>query len=201
MIINTNTQKLKDYRKIRLEQLLSDHNADCTAPCVDTCPANVDIQKYLRHAQAGNFEDALKVIKQSNPFPLVCGRVCPHPCEAECRRNLIDSPVAINYVKRFVADLDINELAPYVPKLKPSTGKKIAIIGAGPSGLTAAYYSAINGYDVTIFERQPHAGGMMRYGIPEYRLPKATLDKEITLIKNLGVKIITGKAVGTHIML
>jgi len=201
MIINTNTQKLKDYRKIRLEQLLSDHNADCIAPCVNTCPANVDIQMYLRHAQAGNFMDALKVIKQSNPFPLVCGRVCPHPCEAECRRNLIDSPVAINYVKRFVADLDINGQTPYVPKVKPSTGKKIAIIGAGPSGLTAAYYSAINGHDVTLFERQPHAGGMMRYGIPEYRLPKATLDKEITLIRNLGVKIITGKAVGTHIML
>lgn len=201
MVINTNSQKLKDYRKIRLEQLLSDHNADCVAPCVNTCPANVDIQKYLRHAQAGNFADALKVIKETNPFPVVCGRVCPHPCEAECRRNLIDTPVAINYVKRFVADLDIDNLIPFTPKVKPSTGKKIAIIGAGPSGLSAAYYSAINGHDVTIFERQPHAGGMMRYGIPEYRLPKATLDKEITLIRNLGVKIITGKSVGTHIML
>ena len=201
MVITTNSQKLKDYRKIRLEQLLSDHNADCVAPCVNTCPANVDIQKYLRHAQAGNFTDALKTIKETNPFPVVCGRVCPHPCEAECRRNLIDTPVAINYVKRFVADLDIDSLAPFAPKMKPASGKKIAIIGAGPSGLSAAYYSAINGHDVTIFERQPHAGGMMRYGIPEYRLPKATLDKEITLIRNLGVKIITGKAVGTHIML
>jgi formate dehydrogenase major subunit len=201
MVIVTNSQKLEDYRKIRLTQLLSDHNADCVAPCVMTCPANVDIQKYLRHAQSGNFAEALRVIKETNPFPVVCGRVCPHPCEAECRRNLIDSPVAINYVKRFVADFDIDSQKPYVPKVKATTGKKIAIIGAGPSGLTAAYYSAINGHDVTVFERQPHAGGMMRYGIPEYRLPKETLDKEITLIRNIGVKIITGKAVGTHIML
>ena len=201
MVITTNSEKLHDYRKIRLEQLLSDHNADCVAPCLTTCPANVDIQKYLRHTQTGNFSEALQVIKETNPFPIVCGRVCPHPCEAQCRRNLVDSPVAINYVKRFLADLDIDSGNPWMPKLMPPTGKRIAIIGAGPSGLTAAYYSAINGHDVTIFERQPQAGGMMRYGIPEYRLPKATLDKEITLIRNMGVKLITGKAIGKHILL
>ncbi|KAF1085289.1 Iron hydrogenase 1 [Sporotomaculum syntrophicum] len=201
MIIRTNSDHLKNYRKVRLAQLLSDHNADCVAPCVSTCPNNVDIQKYLRHIQAGNFTEALQVIKETNPFPVVCGRVCPHPCEAACRRNLVDAPVAINYVKRFVADLDLGSPKPWSPKVKPASGKKIAIIGAGPSGLTAAYYSAINGHDVTVFERQPHAGGMMRYGIPEYRLPKATLDKEIELIRNLGVRIVTGKAVGTHVML
>ena len=201
MVILTNTTKLQEYRKIRLEQMLSDHNADCVAPCVMTCPANIDIQAYLRHARIGNFEEALKVIKNRNPFPVVCGRVCPHPCEAQCRRNLVDSPVAINYVKRFVADYDMNSENPWLPEKKQSTGKKIAIIGAGPSGLSAAYYSAINGHDVTVFERQPHAGGMMRYGIPEYRLPKATLDKEIDTMKNLGVKIMTGKALGTHIRL
>lgn len=201
MVITTNSENLRNYRKIRLEQMLSDHNADCVAPCVITCPDNVDIQKYLRHAQAGNFAEALQTIKETNPFPVVCGRVCPHPCEAECRRGLVDEPVAINYIKRFVADLDIDSQRPWVPKVKPATGKKIAIIGAGPSGLTAAYYSAINGHDITIFERQPHAGGMMRYGIPEYRLPKATLDKEIELIRNLGVKIVTNKSIGTHITL
>ncbi len=201
MVIFTNTQKLQNYRKIRLEQMLSDHNADCVAPCVMTCPANIDIQAYLRHARIGNFEEALKVIKNRNPFPVVCGRVCPHPCEAQCRRNLVDSPVAINYVKRFVADLDMNNETPWLPEKKSSTGKRIAIVGAGPSGLSAAYYSAINGHDVTVFERQPHAGGMMRYGIPEYRLPKATLDKEIDTMKELGVKIMTGKALGTHIHL
>lgn len=201
MVITTNSPELREYRKIRLEQLLSDHNADCVAPCVNTCPNNVDIQKYLRHAQAGNFTEALQVIKETNPFPVVCGRVCPHPCEAECRRNLIDEPVAINYVKRFVADLDIESEEPWRPPMKSASGKKIAIVGSGPSGLACAYYSAINGHDVTVFESQPQAGGMMRYGIPEYRLPKATLDKEIQLILDLGVKLRTGKTVGTHVML
>lgn len=201
MIICTNSPKLENYRKVRLEQLLSDHNADCVAPCVMTCPANVDIQSYLRQVGNGNYEVAVQVIKDSNPFPVVCGRVCPHPCEAQCRRNLVDKPVAINNVKRFAADWDMAQEQPWIPEKKPATGKKIAIVGAGPSGLSAAYYSAINGHDVTVFERQPHAGGMMRYGIPEYRLPKATLDKEIDIMKKLGVKIMTGKALGTHILL
>ncbi len=201
MVICTNSAGLNNYRKIRLEQLLSDHNADCVAPCVTTCPANVDIQRYIRHVSYGNFEEALRVIKQSNPFPSVCGRVCPHPCEAKCRRNLVDAPVAINNIKRFVADWDMARDTQWIPKKKAPTGKRIAVVGAGPSGLTAAYYSAINGHDVTVFERQPQAGGMMRYGIPEYRLPKATLDKEIKIIEKLGVKIMTEKSLGTHIML
>jgi len=201
MNITTNSQKLESYRKIRLEQILSDHNADCVAPCVMTCPANVDIQLYLQHVANGNFEAALQTIKDNNPFPVVCGRVCPHPCEAQCRRGLVDSPVGINHVKRFVADLDVAREQPWSPAKKAKSGKKIAIIGAGPSGLSAAYYSAIQGHDVTVFERQPHAGGMMRYGIPEYRLPKAILDKEIDIIEGLGVKIMTGKALGTHIRL
>ena len=201
MVIRTNSPKLENYRKIRLEQILSDHNADCVAPCVMTCPANIDIQAYLRHTGNGNFETALRVIKDNNPFPSVCGRVCPHPCEAQCRRNLVDSPVAINNVKRFVADWDLSRPKPWIPQKGHATGKKIAIVGAGPSGLSAAYYSAINGHDVTVFERQPQAGGMMRYGIPEYRLPKAILDREIEIIKSLGVKIMTGKALGTHVQL
>lgn len=201
MVICTNSPKLEHYRKIRLEQILADHNADCVAPCVMTCPANIDIQAYLRHAGNGNFESAVRVIKQNNPFPIVCGRVCPHPCESQCRRNLIDSPVAINHVKRFIADWDIAREQPWAPRKKDATGKRIAVVGAGPSGLSAAYYSAINGHDVTVFERQHYAGGMMRYGIPEYRLPKDTLDKEINLIKNLGVKIMTKKTLGTHIHL
>jgi formate dehydrogenase major subunit len=201
MVIRTNSPKLEQYRKIRLEQILSDHNADCVAPCVMKCPANIDIQAYLRQAGNGNFETALRIIKEKNPFPLVCGRVCPHPCESECRRQLVDSPVAINYVKRFLADWDITQEQPYLPSKKQSSGKKIAIVGAGPSGLTCAYYSALNGHDVTVFERHSYAGGMMRYGIPEYRLPKVTLDKEIDLIRKLGVKIMTKKTLGTHILL
>jgi len=201
MKIVTKNDRLEAYRKIRLEQLLSDHNADCVAPCVTTCPANIDIQTYLRQVGNGNFEAALRVIKDRNPFPSACGRVCPHPCEAACRRNLVDSPVAINNVKRFIADWDRARSAPWLPRKNSDTGQKIAIVGAGPSGLSAAYYSAVNGHDVTVFERQNHAGGMMRYGIPEYRLPKAVLDREIDIMRSLGVKIITGKSLGTHIRL
>jgi formate dehydrogenase major subunit len=201
MSIVTKNERLEAYRKIRLEQLLSDHNADCVAPCVTTCPANIDIQTYLHQVSNGNYEAALRVIKDRNPFPSACGRVCPHPCESKCRRNLIDSPVAINHVKRFIADWDMARDDQWLPRVNETTHKKVAIVGAGPSGLAAAYYSAINGHDVTVFERQNHAGGMMRYGIPEYRLPKETLDNEINIIKKLGVKIKTGKSLGTHIRL
>jgi formate dehydrogenase major subunit len=201
MVMNTKTAKLEAYRKIRLEQLLSDHNADCVAPCVTTCPANIDIQSYLRQVGNGNYQAALRIIKDRNPFPSACGRVCPHPCESKCRRNLVDSPVAINHVKRFVADRDMEGGEPWLPpKAKPS-GKRVAVVGAGPSGLSAAYYLSIAGHEVTVFERQSKAGGMMRYGIPEYRLPKATLDAEIDVIRGLGVNILTGKALGTHIRL
>lgn len=201
MVIATRSQKLDAYRKVRLEQLLSDHNADCVAPCVMTCPANIDIQTYLKQVGNGNYEAAVRVIKDRNPFPSVCGRVCPHPCEAQCRRNLVDSAVAINHVKRFASDWDMARPEPWLPRKNAATGKRIAIVGSGPSGLSAAYYSALHGHTVTVFERQPEAGGMMRYGIPEYRLPKATLDKEIDLIRKLGVNIQTNKALGTHIRL
>ena len=201
MVIQTHNAKLESYRKVRLEQILSDHNADCVAPCVQTCPANIDVQRYLRFAGNGNYENALRVIKDRNPFPVVCGRVCPHPCEAQCRRGMVDTPVAINHVKRFLADWDMANEKPWLPEKKPATGKRIAVVGAGPAGLSGAYYSAINGHEVTVFERQPLAGGMMRYGIPEYRLPKATLDQEIDIIKKLGVQINTGKAIGTQLRL
>ncbi len=146
MVITTHSPRLEDYRKVRLEQLLCDHNADCVAPCVQTCPANIDIQTYLKHVADGNYAAALRVIKDRNPFPSACGRVCPHPCEAECRRNLVEDPVNINHVKRFVADWDRAQETPWMPHLAESTGKRIAIVGAGPSGLSAAYYAAINGH-------------------------------------------------------
>jgi formate dehydrogenase major subunit len=201
MEILINSPKVEDYRRVRLEQILSQHNADCVAPCVSECPAHIDIQTYLRQVVNGNFRGALRVIKDKNPFPITCGRVCPHPCEAKCRRGLVDSSIAINYVKRFVADIDISSENPYVHKVKEPTGKRIAIIGAGPAGLSAAYYSAINGHDVTVFDKNYKPGGMLRYGIPEYRLPKALLDKEIDIIKKLGVKIQSGKSLGVHVRL
>ena len=201
MVVTTRSPRLEAYRKVRLEQLLTDHNADCVAPCVQTCPAGVDVQTYLQHVADGNYEAAVRVIKDRNPFPSVCGRVCPHLCESACRRNLVDEPVAINYVKRFATDWDMARETPWVPRTAPATGKRIAVVGAGPSGLSAAYYSALAGHAVTVFEKQDHAGGMMRYGIPEYRLPKSTLEHEIDIIRALGVRVVTGKALGTHLSL
>ncbi len=201
MVIATHSPKIDAYRKVRVEQLLCDHNADCAPPCQETCPANIDIQRYLALVTDGNYEAAVRVIKDRNPFPSVCGRVCPHPCEAQCRRNLVDAPVAINYVKRFAADWDLFREEPWIPKVGEPTGKRIAVVGAGPSGLSAAFYASMAGHDVTVFERQPEPGGMMRYGIPEYRLPKATLDREIGIIASMGVKIMCGKSLGTHIRL
>jgi formate dehydrogenase major subunit len=201
MEIFTHTPSLDAYRKVRLEQLLTDHNADCVAPCQQTCPAHIDIQQYLSHVVDGNYEAAIRVIKDVNPFPSVCGRVCPHPCEYQCRRNLVDSPVGINNVKRFAADWDLNRESPWIPKVETPSGKAVAIIGSGPSGLACASYLAQAGHRVTVFEKQPEPGGMMRYGIPEYRLPKATLDKEIATITALGVKIITGRTLGVHLHL
>ena len=201
MTITSHDERLDAYRTVRLEQLLCDHNADCVAPCVQACPANVDVQAYLRRIGDGNFEAAVRVIKERNPFPSVCGRVCPHPCEAVCRRELVDEPVAINHVKRFAADWDLTRPTPWVPSVADPTGMRIAVVGAGPSGLSAAYYAARAGHEVTVFEKQRHAGGMMRYGIPDYRLPKAALDREIAVVEALGVHIVTGKALGVHLRL
>ena len=201
MVIHTRSDTIEAYRKVRVEQLLCDHNADCEPPCQQTCPAHIDIQRYLALVTDGNFEAAVRVIKDRNPFPSACGRVCPHTCEAQCRRTLVDAPVAINNVKRFAADWDLAREQPWIPTVGERTGKSIAIVGAGPSGLSAAFYAALAGHDVTVFERQPKPGGMMRYGIPEYRLPKATLDAEIATITALGAKIVCGKSLGTHLRL
>lgn len=201
MVIQTRSEPLDTYRKVRVEQLLCDHNADCEPPCQQTCPAHIDIQRYLALVTDGNFEAAVRVIKDRNPFPSACGRVCPHACEGECRRSLVDSPVAINNVKRFAADWDLAREHPWTPTLAEPSGRRIAVVGAGPSGLSAAFYAAVAGHQVTVFEGMPHPGGMMRYGIPEYRLPKAVLDAEIATITALGVQIVCGKTLGTHLHL
>lgn len=200
MVITTHSTELESFRKLRMEQLLADHNADCEPPCRTACLAGVDIQAYLKQTALGNFDAALRIIKEKNPFPVVCGRVCPHPCESRCRRTLTDEPVAINHVKRFVADFDAAG-EEWTPEKKSDTDKKIAIVGAGPSGLSAAYYCALSGHRVTVFERQAKAGGMMRYGIPDYRLPQDDLDKEIARIERVGVAIKLGKSLGTNVTL
>ena len=192
----TNSEKVRDSRKTALELLMSNHYADCVGPCKDGCPAGVDAQTYISLLAHGNYQDAIKLVKENNPLPLSICRVCVRDCENACRRNYIDEPVAVNSLKRFIADNDAK--SKWTPSVKRSKGIRIAIVGSGPAGLTAAYYLAIEGYEVTIFEKFPEAGGMLRYGIPEYRLPKAVLDDEINWILGLGIEIKTGVCLGRN---
>lgn len=194
MVVHTRNQRIQSARKTALELLLSNHYADCIGPCQSNCPAGVDAQGYIALISAGKYREALRLIKQRNPLPLSIGRVCVRDCEVACRRNIVDDPVAINAMKRFVADLDMVDQ--WKPVLKKRKSKDVAVVGGGPSGLTCAYYLNLEGYDVTIFEKLPELGGMLRYGIPEYRLPKEILDAEIDWILNQGVKFKTGVALG-----
>ena len=196
MFIHTQSDELTSYRKIYLQALLRNHYGDCVAPCVLRCPANIDIQKYIYHVASGNFLEAIEVIKESNPFPAVCGRVCPHPCESDCRRNTIDSAVNINAIKRFVSDWDNYQICPYKPECMPDTGNRIAVVGAGPAGLTAAYFLRRKGHKVEIYDMHGAAGGMLRWGIPYYRLPEKQLDAEIQSILDLGIDIHYNKKLG-----
>jgi len=174
---------------------------ECTSPCQRTCPAGIDIPEYINQISQGNYEQAVMVIKEKNPLPLTCGRVCPHPCEDMCRLGKACDPVNINHLKRFVADREMTTDKRITPYRAPATGKRVAIIGGGPAGLTCAYYLARLGHSPTIFEAMPKLGGMLRYGIPEYRLPKATLDWEIDGILDMGVEVKTGVTMGKDITL
>ncbi len=197
MVIETNSPEVRQSRKAALELLLSDHYADCVGPCQISCPAGIDIQGYIALAAIGKYKDAIALIKESNPLPSVCGRVCTRPCEVKgCRRTLLDEAVGIDYIKRYISDLDLNSPDVYRPQVAASNGKKVAVVGAGPAGLSAAYYLAIKGYEVEILEGQPEPGGMLRYGIPEYRLPKDVLDLEIAQILGLGPRLKTNTFLG-----
>ena len=199
MVIKTNTKRVIESRKTNLELLLSNHVGDCRPPCVLACPAGTDCQGYVGLIANGEYDAAIELIKDKIPLPAAIGRVCPHPCEEQCRRKLVEEPVSIAWLKRFAADKDLESENPYIPEIEEETGKSVAIIGGGPMGLSAAYFLRQMGHSVTIIEAMPKLGGMLRYGIPEYRLPKAVLDEEIALIESMGVRMITNTKVGVDI--
>ncbi len=167
-----------------------------TSPCKATCPAHISVQGYVALAAEGKYREALKLIKEENPLPAICGRVCHHPCESACKRSEFDEPVAIDSIKRFLADLDLNSETRYVPEIKEKRSDKVAVIGSGPAGLSCAYYLAIEGYQVTVFEKLPVLGGMLTVGIPSYRLPKNTIEAEIQVMRDMGVAFKTGVEIG-----
>ncbi len=201
MKINTDNERIYKARKTALDLIMSNHYADCVAPCRERCPAGVDVQGYISLIEKGLYSEAIKVIKQTNPLPAICGRVCVRPCEAACRRNLLDegTGVGIDYMKRFAADADLNSEYHYKPEVAPSTGKKVAIIGAGPGGLSSAYFLQQKGHQCDIFEAQPYSGGWLRYGIPEYRLPNNIIQKETDCITELGANIFYNKKLGENL--
>jgi formate dehydrogenase major subunit len=203
MQVVTNSPALTDTRKEILNNYLSNHNAYCVPPCTHRCPANIDIPGYLGLIAQKKYVEATALIKEKLPLPQIIGRVCPRPCESVCRRAQVDEeqPVAICSLKRFAADRARELNAITQPTPKAPTGKKVAIIGAGPAGLTTAYYLALEGHQVTVFEAQEAAGGMLRYGIPPYRLPNQVLDDEVNDILALGVEIQYNMRLGQDIML
>ena len=189
-----------DYRTTRTDTMPSG-----TAPCKAECPAHVPVQGYIKLAAQGRYTEALELIKKENPFPAVCGRICNKACEDACTRGSVDAPIAIDDIKKFIAGKDLEAEHRFVPKMVNQTGKpyeeKIAVIGSGPAGLTCAYYLALKGYPVTVFEKEKELGGMLTLGIPSFRLEKDVIRAEIDILRDLGVQFTTGVAVGTDITL
>ena len=177
-------------------------NKSGSAPCKAACPAHISIQGYIRKAAEGKYDEALKVIKRDNPFPAVCGRICPHDCENECTRARVDEAMAIDDIKKFIAEKDLEAGTRFVPKMLNQIGRpypeKIAVIGAGPAGLSCAYYLAVKGYPVTVFEKESVPGGMLTLGIPSFRLEKNVVNAEIDVLKELGVEFRFGVEVGKN---
>ena len=187
-VIYTESERVVRTRKTSIELLMSDHDGDCRGPCVLKCPASVNAQGYVQAIARGDDKEAVRIIKERLPIPASIGRVCPHPCEGGCRRQMVEQSISIAYLKYFAADR-VLAAGGYVPPKAAATGKRVGVIGGGPGGLTAAYYLSLKGNRVTIVDSMPQMGGMLRYGIPEYRLPKKVLDQEIDEIASLGVEM------------
>ncbi|MDS0527670.1 FAD-dependent oxidoreductase [Clostridium sp. SHJSY1] len=170
-----------------------------TSPCKSECPAHIAVQGYIKMASQGRYKEALELIKRENPFPAVCGRICPRKCESACTRAGLDEPLAVDEIKKFIADQDLKAEHRFVPEKMTSIPEKIAIVGAGPAGLTCAYFLAVRGYQVTVFEKQEKLGGMLTFGIPSFRLGKEIVNSEIEVLRDLGVEFKVGVEVGKDI--
>ncbi len=189
MKVTTESKELTKHRQERLSTVSASHFGDCKAPCNLTCPGQLNVQGYIAHVSKGEYEEALRLVMDRNPFPFSVGRVCPRFCETRCRRLLVDEPVSINHLKRFVADWCMtNNVDLKIPRGK-NTGKRVAVIGGGPAGLTAAYFLAQKGHNVTVFEANPKLGGMLRYGLPDYKIPRKVLDYETNMIMKMGISV------------
>lgn len=199
MVVNTENERVKKAQKTCVELLLSDHVGDCLGPCMTTCPAGIDIPGFISHIANGDDQAALELIMLNMPLAGSLGRVCTRPCETACRRQLVEEPIAICQLKRFPADQA--ELgSDYFSNIQ-KIGKRVAIVGAGPAGLSAAYFLQIIGVDCTVFDAHENPGGMIRYGIPSYRLPRDIIDGEVKIIKELGAEFRFGTKLGTDVTL
>jgi len=235
--VYTKTQKVIEVRKQLLELTLSTHKGDCKPPCQLACPAESNCQGYISLIKADKLQEAIMLLKETHPFPLSIAMICPRPCEKECRRQLVDSPVNIAGLKQFIAETDLKSASPYIPEISldkktentlknhqilmyPShlqgkdyeertenilslvtsnkTSASVSIIGGGPAGLTAAFFLRKAGFEVKVYDKMPKMGGLLRYGIPEYRLPKATLDAELDILKKMGIEFINNMKAENH---
>jgi formate dehydrogenase major subunit len=201
MEIWTETAEVLTARRNVLRMLMSEHYADCLAPCRSSCPANIDVQSYIASVANGNYHEAIAIIKEKLPMPLSIGHICLAFCESECRNTLIGDTIPIREIKKLVAELDMSDHWQWEPEKHASNGKMVAIVGAGPSGLTCGYYLSYLGYLVDIFESMPESGGWLRYGIPTFRLPKETLSEEIDLMCAGGMNIHHNHRLGVDIQL
>jgi len=185
MVIETSNAELDAMRRQSLERIIARHCGDCLAPCELACPAGCDIPEFVAAIASGNDREAIDIIRQTIPLPGILGRVCPAPCEEACRRHGVDEPVSICALKRFAADREMAE-GSELPERKAASGKRVAIVGAGPAGLTAAWFLLLGGHEVTILDANEKAGGMMRYGIPKFRLPEAVIDADVEPLVKMG---------------
>ncbi|OHB62758.1 MAG: hypothetical protein A2Y77_05035 [Planctomycetes bacterium RBG_13_62_9] len=199
MRVESESEEVREARKAALELLLSDHVGDCAGPCQMGCPAHMNIPRMIRQIAAGEMNDAIATVKRDIALPAVLGRICPAPCEKACRRKQHDEAVSICLLKRYAADVDLQSESPYQPKRRDSRGKRVAVLGAGPAGLAAAYYLAQDGFDCTIFDDHDEPGGLLRYGVPEKDLPRDVLAAEVAQIRKLGVAFRLGTRVGVTV--